>query len=158
RFDVARTLLILPKLGSATLSAITDGANIRMTAMANRIPSLQQWLYTLKAWTSADFRQTMRANGVAVEQVTHSLSRFGEEVFGHGMPSQMANLLFRVSGLNFLDSVRRTAMGAMMMRKFGDLVSQHETMADLHPLDRQLLESRGVTDATWNVWKQAELS
>src|SRR5262249_33841379 len=109
-------------------------------------------------WTSADFRQTMRANGVAVEQVTHSLSRFGEEVFGHGMPSQMANLLFRVSGLNFLDSVRRTAMGAMMMRKFGDLVSQHETMADLHPLDGHRREGGGVRDARWTVWKQAELS
>ena len=157
-FDQAKTLIILPKLGSATLSAITDGANIRMIAKAWNIPAFQKYLYTLKAWTSSDFRKTMRSNGIGVEAITHSISRFGEDTFGHGIPAALANALFRVSGLNLLDNIRRTATGAMIMGKLGDLVSQHETMASMYDSDRAMLESRGVTDATWAVWKKAELS
>lgn len=158
KFDIAKTLMVLPKLGSATLSAITDGSNMRAVARAWNIPAFKMWQASLKAWTSADFRQTMRANGVGVEAVTHAISRYGEETFGHGMPSAVANTLFRVSGLNFLDNVRRTGAGAMLMDKLGGLVSAHETMESMSAHDRQLLESRGVISSTWNIWRQAELS
>jgi hypothetical protein len=158
KFDIAKTLIILPKLGSATLSAVTDGANVRMVARAWQIPAFQKYLYTLKAWGSGDYRADMRANGVGVESITHSISRFGEDAFGHGLPSVLANTLFRVSGLNLLDNIRRTATGGMLMRKLGDLVSSHETMTHLDEHDRALLESRGVNEATWGVWKQAQLS
>ena len=158
RFDIAKALIILPRLGSATLSAITDGANVRMIARAWNIPAFQMWTNTLKAWTSGDFRQTMRANGVGVESISHSISRFGEDTFGHGLPAVLANTLFKVSGLNFIDSVRRTATGAMLMQRMGDLVSNHETMVSLHENDRAMLESRGVTENTFAIWKQAQLS
>ena len=157
RFDVAKMMMVLPKLGSATLSAITDGANMRAVARAWNIPAFRMWQASLKAWGSADFRQMMRAQGVGVEAVTHAISRYGEETFGHGMPSAVANTLFRVSGLNFLDNVRRTGAGAMLMAKLGDLVSAHETLDSMSPHDRALLESRGITGSTWNIWRRAEL-
>ena len=153
-FDIAKTLMILPKLGSATLSAVTDGANIRAVARAWNIPAFRMWQATLKAWTSADFRQTLRTQGFGVEAVTHAISRYGEETFGHGMPSAVANTLFRVSGLNFLDNVRRTGSAAMLMGKLGDLTQAHTTLESMSPHDRQLLESRGIDSSTWNIWRQ----
>lgn len=156
RFQMARAWLSAARLGSASLSALTDSSNMMMVAKAWNIPMIASWArWESKAWRSAEFRQFMRSQGVGVEAITHAISRYGEEVFGHGWTDQLANTVFRVSGLNFIDNVRRVGTGAMLFDRIGQLARQHETLDAAHPEDVARLRDAGVSDKTWEVWRQA---
>lgn len=158
KFQVARSWLSAARLGSASLSALTDSANMMMVAKSWNIPLVANWAkWESKAWASAEFRQFMRSQGVGVEAITHSISRYGEEVFGHGFSNNLANTVFRVSGLNFIDNVRRVATGAMLYDRIAQLARQHESLDSAHPEDVARLRDAGVDDKTWEVWRQASL-
>lgn len=156
-FQTMKSVLASARLGSASLSAFTDSANGVMVARAWNMPEIRSWAkWEAKSWASAEHRQFMRSQGVGVEAITHSISRYGEEVFGHGMANNVANTVFRVSGLNFIDNVRRTAAGAMLYSRIGDLLAQHETLARANPADVRQLVAAGTDDRTWAVWRAAE--
>lgn len=157
-FSTARTAMVLSKLGSATLSAITDGANMSMVARVWGIPQWKRYMYELKAVGSKNFRDVIRSNGVGVEAITHAVSRFGEETFGHGATSTLANTLLRVSGLNWVDNVRRVGSGAMLMDKLGELSRKYKSLDQMHPNDQRVLLSRGINPDHYAVWRKAELS
>lgn len=157
-FQIIRSTISSMRLGSAALSAVTDSSNMIMVARAWNMPAYRSWArWESKAWTSPEFRQFMRGQGVGVEAITHAISRFGEEVFGHGISGAWANTTFRISGLNFIDNVRRTATGAMLMERIGHLTREHETIESMHPDDSARLRAMGVDGSTWNVWRKAEL-
>ena len=159
KFQVARSWLSAARLGSASLSALTDSANILAVANSWNMPEFRAWAkWESKAWSSASFRAMMRSNGVGVEAIAHSMSRYGEEVFGHGWANNLANTIFRVSGLNFIDNVRRTATGAMLFDRIGQLAREHETLAAAHPDDVARLRDAAVSDQTWGIWRQAALA
>lgn len=156
RFQIARSFLSAARLGSASLSALTDSANGIAVARAWNLPAVAAWAkWESKAWASADFRAHMRSQGVGVEAIAHAISRYGEEVFGHGFTNNLANTVFRVSGLNFIDNVRRTATGAMLFDRIGQLARQHESLDAAHPDDVARLRDAGVSAKTWEVWRQA---
>ena len=144
--------VMLVKLGSSAISALSDGANVRAIARANSIPQIRAWVHQMKAWSSSDYRQFIRSQGAGIEAISHQTARFAEEVTQHGMPSQIANSLLRVFGLNFIDNVRRTGTAGMLMEHLGHLVSQHETVPE-----GTVIASRGISNETWQVWRQAKL-
>ena len=152
-YQILKTVLAAGKLGSASLSAITDGANIWAVAKSWKIPALASWgKCESKAWSDPAYRQFMRSQGVGVEAITHGISRYGEEVFGHGTPANIANTMFRISGLNAIDNIRRTATGGMLMHRIGELARDHATLEDV---DNATLKSAGVDETTWQVWRKA---
>jgi hypothetical protein len=156
RYQIARSFLSAARLGSASLSAITDSANGMAVARAWNMNPYAAWAqWSSKAWTSKEFRQFMRSQGVGVEAITHAMSRYGEEVFGHGFTNNLANTVFRVSGLNFIDNVRRTATGAMLFDRIGQLARQHETLDAAHPADVARLRDAGIDEQLWQVWRAA---
>lgn len=157
-FATARMAMILGRLGSAALSAVTDGANMSMVARVWGIPQWKRYMYEMKALTSKSFRDDIRTQGAGVEAIAHAISRFGEETFGHGMPSNVANTLLRVSGLNWLDNARRTGSGAMLMDKLGEMSRRFKTMDAMSTDDNSVLLSRGVKPEHYEVWKRADLS
>lgn len=153
-FQVIRTVLSAGKLGSAVLSAITDGGNGVAIARSWGLPPLRTWLGAeMRSW-SPEYRQFMRSQGVGVEAITHSISRFGEEVFGHGTPAAIANTVFRTSGLNLLDNARRTAAGGVIMKRLGELTREFKTVDDT---SLPVLQSAGVDATHWEVWRRADL-
>jgi hypothetical protein len=157
-FQVARSWLSAARLGSASLSALTDSSNGIAVARAWNLNPYTAWAkWESKAWASKDFRQFMRSQGVGVEAITHAISRYGEEVFGHGWSNTLANTVFRASGLNFIDNVRRVATGAMLFDRIGQLARQHETLDKAHPDDVARLRDAGVSDKHWEVWRKAAL-
>lgn len=156
--QVIRSWLSAARLGSASLSAITDSSNGMMVARSWNMNPIAAWAkWEAKAWSSQDFRQMMRSQGVGVEAITHQISRYGEEVFGHGWSNNLANTIFRVSGLNFIDNVRRVATGAMLFDRIATLAREHETLDSAHPDDVARLRDAGVSEKTWEVWRQASL-
>lgn len=153
-YQVIRTTLSATKLGGAAVSAITDGGNTVAVARSWNLPPIRSWLGAeMRSW-SPEYRQFMRSQGVGVEAVTHSVSRFGEEVFGHGLSGNIANTIFRISGLNLLDNARRTGAGGMLMARLGELTREHATIDDT---SLPVLQAAGVNPAHWEVWKRAEL-
>jgi len=155
-YQTARSFLSAARLGSASLSALTDSSNGIAVARAWNIPAIASWAkWESKAWSDQEFRQFMRSQGVGVEAITHAISRYGEEVFGHGFSSNLANTVFRVSGLNLIDNVRRVATGAMLFDRIGELARTHETLDAAHPDDVARLRNAGVDAKTWEVWRQA---
>jgi len=144
--------LMMFKLGSSAISALSDGANVRAIARANNIPQIKAWLHQMKAWTSSDYRQFVRSQGAGIEATVGHINRFAEEVTHAGMPMQIATSLLRVFGLNFVDGVRRTGMGGVMMEHLGSLVAKHETVPE-----GTVIASRGITNDTWQIWRQAKL-
>ena len=155
-FQVAKSLIAAAHLGTAPISAITDSSNMMMVARSWKIPAFASWAkWESKAWASAEHRQFMRSQGVGVEMISHQISRFNEEVMGHGLASNLANVTFRLTGLNFIDNVRRTANGGMLMDTVGRLAREHETLAKAHPDDVARITEAGTDERTWQVWRRA---
>lgn len=153
-FQIIRSTLAAGKLGSAPLSAITDGGNGVAIARSWQLPPIRTWLGAeVRSW-SPQYRQFMRSQGVGVEAITHAVSRFGEDVMGHSVPATIANTVFRISGLNLLDNARRTAAGGMLMSRLGDLTREHATIDDT---SLPVLQAAGVDAKHWEVWRRAEL-
>jgi hypothetical protein len=155
-FQVAKSLLAAAHLGTAPISAITDSSNMAMVARSWKIPAFTNWAHwESRSWASADFRQFMRSQGIGVEMISHQISRFNEEVMGHGLASNLANVTFRMTGLNFMDNVRRVASGGMLMDTIGRLAREHETLAKAHPDDVARITEAGTDENTWQVWRRA---
>jgi hypothetical protein len=158
-YQSIRSVISAIHLGSAAISAVTDSSNIMMAAKAWKMPMVGAWAkWESKAWASRSFRQHMLAQGVGLESVLHQTVRFGEDVYGHGMPATLANQVFRLTGLNFEDMVRRQATGAMLMSRVGQLVKEFDSLGakdDSGVLD--VVKGAGTTDAIWNVWRKAKL-
>jgi len=155
-FQVMRSLIAFRALGGASISAITDSSNMMMVAHSWKIPALAQWgQWESKAWASAEHRQFMRSQGIGVEMINHAVSRFNEEVMGHGLAGNLANVTFRLTGLNFKDNVLRTATGGMLMDTVGRLANKYETLAKAHPDDVARITEAGTDERTWQVWRRA---
>ncbi len=110
-FQGVRSILAAAHLGTAPISALTDSSNGMMSANAWNA-NVAGWLKNeARGLTSLEFRQFARSQGFGVEQISHMMSRWGEDMIGHGIPSFLANSVFRVSGLNALDGARRSGLG-----------------------------------------------
>lgn len=157
RVQALRNWVGLSSLGGAAISAIPDSATMHMVGYANGIPWMKRVIKELTSYVPGNEqkRVLMRA-GVGIESMIDSLGRFGEDLMGHGVPSILANTLFRVSGLNALDRARRTATGAMLMDQMGQLTRDHGSVAALPDMYR-VLKSKGIDDVTWQVWRAADL-
>lgn len=156
-FQNVRSWIAASRLGSAALSAFTDSANGIAIANSWRMPEFRAWgKWEAKSWLSAEHRQFMRSQGVGVEAIAHGLNRFGEETMGHGVPSLIANAVFRASGLNFMDNVRRIAAGSMLYSRIGELLDMHPSLAGADPRNVRQLVDAGTTEKMWQVWQKAE--
>ena len=63
----------------------------------------------------------------------------------------------RASGLEALDGARKRAFGVTMMSALGETVGKYGSLAELDPSDHRILLSKGITEADFQIWKQAEL-
>jgi len=154
-FQVIRSLNLLKLTGSA-LSAISDGSNVTAVAHAWSIPYVRRYLYGLKAWNPfGDFRQRMISQGIGIESLAHGIARWGEENMSQGATGRFAQMMLKLFGINHIDTVRRTATGAMLMNDIERMAAKHETLDTLDPHDHAVVLHRGVTPEDWAVWRAA---
>lgn len=158
-FDVMHNLNVAAKLGSAFWASLI-GDKVMFEAMAhlNKLPALQRWnneLRLLNPASAADRRQ-LRRQGLMLDYMTQAMHRFGEEYGKNSFTGNVANTVMNVSGMAAVNEWRRGAWALTAMDTLGHIVSKKD-FAQVGKQDMRLLETYGITDADWKVWKLAEL-
>lgn len=154
----ARNYLMATKLLSSPITAITDSGFLHVTGRFNGIPSLQMFRNELAAYNPLERgeKRALQSAGLGIESWTSELNRWGDENLGRGWTANLAQQSLRLAGLDALDSTRRRAIGSAILNSIGNLTREHNTMAELKPWDRQLMESKGINERDWQVFRMAE--
>lgn len=166
-FDTYRATNVGGKLGSAVITGLSDQGTIAITSKINGMPVMKVFANETRMLNPADAthrRIAMRA-GLGIDQLIGSLSRWGTE--GLGIDGEVAGRtakwsqtaatkVLQLSGMNAIDGGNRRAFGAVMMDVTGDLTRRFDSLAALEAGDRKIMQSRGITDQDWSVWRLAQ--
>ena len=166
-FDTYRATNVGGKLGSAVITGLSDQGTMAVTSKINGMPVMKVFANEARMLNPADAthrRAAMRA-GLGVDQLIGSLSRWGTE--GLGVDGEVAGRaakysqtaatkILQLSGMNAIDGGNRRAFGAVMMDVTGDLTRRFDSLAALEAGDRKIMQSRGITDQDWSVWRLAQ--
>lgn len=166
-FDTYRATNVAGKLGSAVITGLSDQGTIAITSKINGMPVMKVFANEVRMLNPADAshrRIAMRA-GLGIDQLIGSLSRWGTE--GLGIDGEVAGRaakysqtaatkIMQLSGMNAIDGGNRRAFGAVMMDVTGDLTRRFDSLAALEAGDRKIMQSRGITDQDWSVWRLAQ--
>ena len=158
-FDAVRNLNAAGKLGSAFWASFY-GDKVMLDAMSrlNNLPAMQRWyneLRMLNPLNGAERRQLQRQS-LMLDYMQSSLHRFGEELGRSSWTGKMSNAVMRISGMAAINEWRRGAFGLSMMDAIGREVAAKD-WAQVGKHDMHLLDSFGITENDWKIWKLAKL-
>lgn len=147
---------VASKLGSAAITSIGDEATMIVTARMNNLSPFKVWGQSLRYLVGAkDIRMAQRA-GLGVDSIIGALNRFGYENTIRSLPSKLANAVMTLSLLNRLTDARKAGFGSVMYSAIGKRNREVARLADLDPVDNQVLLSKGITEQDWAIWKLAQ--
>lgn len=154
-----RQWLTASLLESSYVTSITDNATMQMTAAYNNLNGMQMLRNQMRTLNVADVREKALARraGLSLQTLTAQINRWGEEALMTTFTGKMSQLTMRASFLNGATEARRRAFGTLMYDGIGSIVRDAKDLASIHEQDRRLMQSKGVTDTDFAVWKQAEL-
>lgn len=157
-FSEVRNVMVW-RLGSSAITAITDEATIQLTARVNGLPFMQLLRNQFAAFNPANRTEKALAHraGLALDAMVEELNRWGHESLGKSATSTIASHTLRVSGMNALDGARRRAFGTTMLSALGEVVEKYADLGKVSASDGRILRGKGVTDLDWSVWKAAQL-
>lgn len=159
-FSAFRSWQTAAKLGSATLSAITDVSFGAVTRAFNGLPvrrMMGNYLKQLNPASAADRKLAVRAGLIAEEwaYMTASQYRFlGEELTGE-WSRRLANGVLKVSGLNAWTQAGRWAFGMEFIGHLTDQVGKRFDELDA-PL-RRALERNAIGADAWEIIRKTPL-
>lgn len=152
-FSALRSFQTAAKLGSATLSAVTDLAFQASTRHYNGLPVagvMRDYLKLLRPGSIADQKLAVRLGLIAEEWSNHAAAqgRFLNEELTGEVAKRAAEGVLRASGLARWTQAGRWAFG---MEFIGHLSDQAGKSFDkLEDGFRRVLERNGIGDAEWN--------
>ena len=157
-FSALRSIFVAAKLGSATVTSISDEGTLVLTSRVNNLPMFKVWRNELRAFNLADQAEKQRARraGLLVNTMLDEVNRFGDETLGSQVPAKIASTVMRASGLNSVTEARRRAFSVTMMDTIGQLTRQYQRVDALDPQDWKILRSKGITQEIWDIWRQAQ--
>lgn len=158
-FDTLRNWMVATRLGSAFITSITDNATMQIGAAINNMPHsqlLRNQLSTLNPLNKDELRIARRA-GLSLQTMIGEMNRWGAESMLPSFSSKMASLTIRLSGLNAATEARRRAFGVTMYGSVGDTVKTQKDFASLDVHDKRLLESKGIDQKVYDIWRKASL-
>lgn len=156
-FDSLKNLISAAKLGSAPISAIVDQGTMHLTAKLNGLPSfdlLKNQLKTFNPANSAD-RAVLREAGLGIDAFLSHINRFGDETVSNNFAAKFASSIHKVSFMTAMDQANRQAFGLTMMGSLARVTKEKASIFDLPAIERRVLESKGIDDNIWKVWKLA---
>ena len=166
KFAAYRALNVASRLGSATLSSITDGAMSARTAWVHGMAYHRvfgQELKLLNPLSAAD-REVARSVGLGVNELLASLNRYNDDGLTTSatwagkvakFSNAAASAVMRASALNALTAARKQAFSMMLMDKYGTM-SRSKSWDDLAESDRSFLEQTGIKKNDWLIWQLAK--
>lgn len=152
-----RAWLTGAKLGSAVVTSIADEGTLHLTARVNNLPAFQTFLNEVRAFNPLDRAEKRLAqrSGLMLHTMADEVNRFGEETLGSHIPTKIASMVMRGSGLNAVTEARRRAFSVTMMDAIGEVTRHVDDVSKLDPDDWQILRSKGITNEEWQVWRAA---
>lgn len=152
----ARSMQVFGKLGSATLSSLSDFATYFHSAHFNKIPVLQaakNLALAMNPTDASDVRFAARA-GIVGDIINSALSRFAEGNLRAGLMDKLASATLKLSLLPKLtDAVRRAASFDTMSR-FAE--AKNYQWSEIDGWLRTRMENFGITEELWKVIQLAE--
>jgi len=158
-FDAIRNLNAAGKLGSAFWASFW-GDKLMMDAIGriNHLPAFQSFyneLRLLNPFNAAE-RRLLQRQSLMLDYMQSAMYRFGEDLGRSSWTGKMSNAVMKISGMSAINEWRRGAFGLTMMDAIGHEVSTKEH-AQLGEQDMHLLNSFGITEGDWAIWKLAKL-
>lgn len=158
-FDIAKNLNVAGKLGSAAWSSlIGDKVMFEAIGHVNNLPAFQRWYNELRLLNPANAaeRRMLRRQALMLDYMSQAMYRFGDELGKSSLTGKLANGVMKVSGMSAVNEWRRGAWALTAMDTLGHMVRSKD-FGSIGPDDMRLLNSYGITEADWKVWKLAEL-
>ena len=153
-------LNVAGKLGGAALASFFgDKPMMEAVAHLNNLPLMQRWrteLALLNPTNVAD-RRLIQQQGLMIDNVRSGLQRFYEGLGKTGFTGRLANGVMRVTGMQAINDVRKASFGLSLMSAIGNEIKRGVDFGQLHDSDIRTLKNYGITEADWNIWKQATL-
>lgn len=146
---------VASKLGSLVMAQIGDLSSTLSTARAMNISMPQLIEISAKMAVSPAYRSYARSMGYALESMAHSITRFGDANVGQGWGSKAASAVVNIQGANAWNRWLRSAFGVAMASHVSDMNTRFSDLSKMGEYDRFVLESKGVTNADWSLWKLA---
>ncbi len=145
-----RQMLTSAQLGSATLSAVTDLATVRMAAKAVGMNPNNTISRATKLIASHASRQEAAAMGYVADTLADAGSasaRYLGDVWSPEITERFSNFVMKASGLNHWTDMNRIAF----QMEFGAHLAQQvgKKFDDMDPLMRGALEMGGITADDW---------
>ncbi len=149
-FAGTRQMLTSAQLGSASLSAVTDFATVRMAAKAVGMNPDNTISRALRLMASQASREEALAMGYVADTLADAGSasaRYLGDVWSPEISERFSNFVMKASGLNHWTDMNRIAF----QMEFGAHLAQQvgKTFADMDPLLRKALEMGGITADDW---------
>ena len=93
--------------------------------------------------------------GAAMQDAAGETARFCQDQLGPCWSSKLANATLKVSGLHFVDGIRRSTIAMALMSKLAELSKDHAALSKLHPDDSRMMLNKGLTGENWSVFQKA---
>lgn len=161
-----RALNVASMLGGTTLTSVTDQAMTAKTAAVHGLAYRKvfgELVNNLNPASQAD-RELAHSIGLATQEMLGSIARWSDDGLTavHGkaakfaaISNSIATTVLRASGLNALTAANKIAFSKMLMDKYGRM-TRSKGWADLHEMDRKLLEGGGISETDWKIWQLAK--
>lgn len=159
-FDALRNLNSAGKLGSAFwASFFGDKVMFEAVSRINKLPMMQSWYNELRLLNPANIaeRNLLRQQTLMLDYMTSAMYRFGDELGRSSWTGKMSNAVMRVSGMSAINEWRRGAFGLTMMDAIGHQINTKGTWQEVSKHDMHLLQSFGLNELDWQIWKLAKL-
>ncbi|MCU0986707.1 MAG: hypothetical protein MUC89_17510 [Acetobacteraceae bacterium] len=151
-----RAFITAAKLGSATLSAVTDFGTLRMTAAWNGIPASDVMRRYMQMLTSGEARAAAVRTGLIAEgwaRVAAASQRHQADIVGAGLGSRTADTVLRASGLNVHTDAGTWAFQVELLGGLAD--DAGKTFDQLRPEFRRGMARNGISADDWNIIRAA---
>lgn len=156
KFQAVRDAMVATKLGSMLFAQLVDTATMKMTARAMGIQMREVMAWAYRLATDKELGDLLRIHGFGLETALNESARWADNTSGMGFWGKAAHTVTVIQGAHAWTKWTRQAFAAAMEAKMGELTAKYDSIAKLPELDRKILESKGVTEADWQVWRLAK--
>lgn len=162
-----RALMTASKLGSATLTSISDHANMKRIANMNGLSYSRSVMPEfMKQLSSTNSQKEAISMGLGINEMIGSMVRFGDADlvssatksgrFNARMQS-IASSVMKASGLNAVTAASKRAFDLVHMHKIADM-TRTKSWDDIGADDKKMFEGNGIKKEDWDLWRDIEPS
>lgn len=148
-----RNIETFGKLQGAVLSSLTDLGTYFVTTGFNKL-SYWDAFTNIGGAMAKDTKDFMNAHGMIAESMISDLNRWSGENIRQNWSGRVTNSTMRLSLMNAWTDTLRRAFSLTMMQGLGKMRSK--TWAQLTEYDRWRMESKGLTEADWQLIQNAQ--